>query len=209
MIIPFCSSSSSLLWSQLLLLPYKSTFALYADRVVFPDAKDPAIVARNVGLMLTVIGIAGVITQLFLIKPLVKRFGEHNLIILGQLCVAAAFTGLVFVSNPWAVVLFTIPIAFGNGINQPSIQSILTRFSNERTRGRLLGLLQSSNSLALIFGPIWAGLVFQNVSPRAPFAIAIPAILAAVILSITLKRRDTSLDIARESPHTTKAESEI
>ncbi|MEJ2748343.1 MAG: MFS transporter [Anaerolineae bacterium] len=165
----------------------QSTFALYAERVVFPEAPS-GVVARNVGLVLTVIGIFTVITQAVLIKPLVQRFGERRLILLGQTSLIVAFSGLTLLSNPWMITLFTIPVAFGNGINQPSLQSLITRFGSAQTHGRLLGLYQSSRSLALIIGPIWAGFVFQAINPRAPFAIAVPLLLIGLTLGLFLQR---------------------
>jgi MFS family permease len=169
----------------------RSTFALYAERVVFPNQSSGA-VARNVGLILTAIGVVSVITQGFLIEPLVERWGEKNLVIIGQISITIAFAGLSFFSTPLLVTLFTAPVAFGNSINQPSLQSLLTRASTPQTRGRLLGLYQSSRSLSLIFGPIWAGYVFQEIDPRAPFGIAVPLLFFAIALGFVLKRRDIS-----------------
>ncbi|MBE2199573.1 MAG: MFS transporter [Anaerolinea sp.] len=165
----------------------QSTFALYAERVVFPGL-DHALVARNAGFMLAVIGMTSVVTQLSLIKPLVQRWGEFNAALLGQGSQAVAFVGLALVSGPLLVTLSTIPLAFGNSVNEPNLQAILTRDSDGRTRGRLLGLYQSARSLALIIGPIWAGYIFQTISPRAPFAIAVPLLAVAILLTALLKR---------------------
>ncbi|MCB9422219.1 MAG: MFS transporter [Ardenticatenaceae bacterium] len=165
----------------------QSTFALYAERVVFPQ-ESSSTVARNVGLFLTIIGVFTVITQAALIKPLVRRFGERRLILLGQVSLMIAFGGFAILSMPFLIGLFAIPVALGNGINQPSLQSLITRFGDARTHGRLLGLYQSSRSLALIFGPIWAGFVFQAISPRAPFAIAVPLLCMGLTLGLLLQR---------------------
>ena len=56
----------------------QATFSLFTDRVVFPDVASSAQVARNVSLMLTLMGFAVVLTQVLLIKPLVTRFGERR-----------------------------------------------------------------------------------------------------------------------------------
>ncbi len=168
----------------------QSTFALYMERIVFPNEPNQGVVARNAGLVLTLIGIITVITQLVLIKPLVKRLGEFRLAILGQLSLMVAFIGLASVTNIYVVGLFAVPVAFGNSINQPSLQAILTRGSEQRMRGRLLGLYQSARSLSLIVGPIGAGYIFQQISPRAPYAAAVPILLVAVTLSYFLMRRD-------------------
>jgi DHA1 family tetracycline resistance protein-like MFS transporter len=166
----------------------QSTFALYAERVIFPEAES-AIVARNVGFVLTLIGLVTVLTQAAFIKPLVAHFGEQRLILLGQASLVIAFAGIAMLSHPLLIALFTIPLAFGNGVNLPSLQSLITRFGDQTSHGRLLGLYQSSRSLALIVGPIFAGLVFQTISPRAPFALAVPLLLISIGLSLYLQRR--------------------
>ncbi len=168
----------------------QATFSLFTDRVVFPDVASSAQVARNVSLMLTLMGFAVVLTQVLLIKPLVTRFGERRVVILGQLTMAFAFVSMALVSSPVLVVLVLVPIAFGNGVSQPSLQSVITRFATPKTRGRLLGLFQSANSLAFIIGPIWSGLVFQTISPRAPYLISFPGLLISATLSIILLRSE-------------------
>jgi MFS transporter, DHA1 family, tetracycline resistance protein len=166
----------------------QSTFALYAERVVFPG-QGSRVVARNVGLMLTFLGLISVLTQAFFIRPLVEQFGERKVILIGQTSLLIAFAGLSLVSSPLLVTLFTAPVAFGNGVNQPNLQALMTRFSTERERGRLLGIFQSANSLALILGPVWAGYVFDRINPRAPYRIAVPLLLVGIGLSALLQRR--------------------
>lgn len=117
------------------------------------------------------------------------RFGERRLILLGQASLVVAFAGIATLSHPLLIALFTVPLAFGNGVNLPSLQSLITRFGDETSHGRLLGLYQSSRSLALIVGPIFAGLVFQTISPRAPFVLAVPLLLISIGLSLYLQRR--------------------
>ena len=166
----------------------QSTFALYAERVVFPEAINAARVARNVGLLLTVIGVFTVITQAALIKPLVKNYGERNVVLIGQVSLMLAFIGFSIVTQVWAVALIGPLVAFGNGVSQPSLQSLITRFGSQQDQGQLLGLYQSARSFALILGPIWAGFAFQAISPRAPYAIAVPLLGIAFFLGVALKR---------------------
>jgi predicted MFS family arabinose efflux permease len=52
-----------------------------------------------------------------------------------------------------------------------------------------LGLFTAANSLGLIFGPIWGGLVFERISPAAPYTIAIPLLLLAIGLALLLRQR--------------------
>ncbi len=167
----------------------QSTLALYADRVVFPDINDPAIIARQVGLLLMVIGIVSVITQGVLIKPLVQRFGERTVVVIGQTSLLIGFVMLALATSVWVVLLTAPFIAFGSGINQPSLQSLITRFGSRKDQGQLLGLYQSARSFALILGPVWAGYAFQQIGPRAPYAIAVPIVATSLLLSVALKRQ--------------------
>jgi DHA1 family tetracycline resistance protein-like MFS transporter len=84
------------------------------------------------------------------------------------------------------VTLLFAPFAFGRGVSEPSLQSLTTRFGDERTRGQLLGLYQSARSLALIIGPVWAGYAFEEISPQAVFWVAGGLVLVALTLSAIL-----------------------
>jgi DHA1 family tetracycline resistance protein-like MFS transporter len=167
----------------------QSTFTLYADRVLFPE--QPAqVVSQNVGWMFTFIGVVIVITQGALIRPLIRRLGEQRLALAGLFSLLLAYVGLsVANGNLWLVIPFFAPIAFGQGVYQPSLQSLITRFGGPRERGRLLGLFTAANSLGLIFGPIWGGWVFERINPAAPYYIAIPLLLLAIGLAMLLRQR--------------------
>lgn len=160
-----------------------ATFALFADRVLFPSLTDPGRVQFYIGLMLTFNGLMQVLTQVALLKPLVNRLGERKLLLLGTLALLVASLGVAIAESALVVTLLFAPFAFGRGVSEPSLQSLTTRFGDERTRGQLLGLYQSARSLALIFGPVWAGYAFEEISPQAVFWAAGALILVALVLS--------------------------
>jgi DHA1 family tetracycline resistance protein-like MFS transporter len=146
-----------------------AVFALYADYVLFASIVNQAQVQLFIGLMLTFMGLAQVITQVTALRPLIRRLGERRLIFVGETTLLIAFLGIVPTSSPIVFTLLLIPLAFGMGVSEPSLQSLLTRFGTDRTRGQLLGIYQSARSLALIIGPIWAGYAFENISPQTVF----------------------------------------
>jgi DHA1 family tetracycline resistance protein-like MFS transporter len=163
-----------------------ATFALYADRVLFPDLADPGRARLYIGLMLTFNGLMQVVTQLALLKPLVSRLGERKLLLLGMGALLVASVGVASAESAIVVTLLFAPFAFGRGVTEPSLQSLTTRFGDERTRGQLLGIYQSARSLALIFGPVWAGYAFEEISPRAVFWVTGGLVLVALALSAVL-----------------------
>ncbi|MGW8251492.1 MAG: MFS transporter, partial [Anaerolineales bacterium] len=146
-----------------------ATFSLYADRVFFSNLSQRDQVQLYIGLMLTFNGLMQVITQIALLKPLVTRLGERRLLVVGQVSLMIAFIGIASVSSAILATLLFAPYAFGTGVSQPSMQSLMTSYGGQHQRGQLLGTYQSARSLALILGPLLAGFAFQSISPNAAY----------------------------------------
>jgi DHA1 family tetracycline resistance protein-like MFS transporter len=165
-----------------------ATFALYAERVLFVDSVPANRVQLAIGLMLTLHGMLIVITQVAILQRLIQRLGERSVLVIGDLALVVAMIGVGLASAPLVAVIAFMPFAFGQGVTQPSLQSLMTRFGGRGTGGRLLGVYQSTRSLALIFGPVWAGYVFDGISPRAVFMVGAAFMLVATFLAIRLQR---------------------
>lgn len=189
--------SRSLLWifslgffSTLAFAAVPPTFSLYADQVIFAEVSDPTAVPRNIGLMLSFLGVVTVVTQLVLYPRLVERLRERTLVLLGQSILTLSMTGIGLFTTPLLSTLNLAPFAFSRAVTDPSLQSLVTRFGTARTQGRLLGLYQSTLSLATIVGPIWAGWVFQNVSPAATYTVSGGVLVISVLIAGLLIRRE-------------------
>jgi MFS family permease len=166
-----------------------ATFSLYADRVLFSSRAAGQGAELYIGLMLTFHGLITVVTQVFLLRPLIERLRERWTLLIGSIALAIAFLGLGLAEAALVVTALLAPFAFGQGVSQPSIQSLLTRAAGDRSRGEMLGYCQSSRSLSLIIGPLWAGYVFEAVSARAVYQIGAAIMLAAVAMTTMLLRR--------------------
>jgi DHA1 family tetracycline resistance protein-like MFS transporter len=176
-----------------------ATFALYAERVLFAESVPPHLTELIIGLMLALYGVIMVITQVGVLGPLVKRFGERRVLFMGNLSLMLAMFGVGFVATPLLAGIFFIPFAFGQGVIHPNLQALMTGFGGRGTGGRLLGVYQSSRSLALIFGPVWAGLAFEQIGPRSVYFIGsvimmIAAILAFRLMLLPLSSQEATLD---------------
>jgi MFS transporter, DHA1 family, tetracycline resistance protein len=162
------------------------TFALYADRVLFPGQPEAQVV-RAVGLIITVLGLVTALTQVVLLKPLVSRLGEPRAVLLGSLLLLGSAVGLFAVSALGAVMVFVVAYALGYGISWPTLQALLTRLGSEQMAGRMLGWFQSVFSLALILGPVWGGALFDAVGPQAIFAVSAGLMVLALLLSVAMQ----------------------
>ena len=164
---------------------FQASFPIFARRRLFGDIS-LEMAQRNIGLVLTLFGLTNVLMQSFFVGPLVRRFGEQRLIVYATFGRIIAFLGAALTLNAYIFAAFALPLAIGNALSQPSLQSIISRFAPPKMRGRVLGLFQSTNSLTLVFGPILAGLLLSADFPSLSLesTAALPMFAAAVLVTI-------------------------
>lgn len=108
-----------------------AVFPLFASDIAFPELSEN-VASRNVGLMMTYLGVIAIFTQLAIIKPMVQRYGEQNAIIFS---IASAFVTCVllsFVMSPQAITLALTPAGIAYAIGIPCGEALLVRYSDER-----------------------------------------------------------------------------
>ncbi len=122
------------------------------------------------------------------IRPLVERYGERKLLVAGLLLMAAAFP---FVPNSWSVGIILIPLfasAIGRAIAQPPMPSLISMHADPAHRGAVMGAFQSAGSLARIFGPMAAGLLY-DFAATGPFYLASVMMIASAVLGTRVAQR--------------------
>lgn len=167
----------------------ESTFVLFAEHVHHLGPED-------LGRMFGFIGLVGVVVQGGIIGPLVRRFGEGPLVSVGIAILALTMTALPLAppaSGGWVeaaplLVLFAL-IGTGQGLVNPSLQALISRGAPASAQGEVLGSAQSVSALGRAVGPLIGGLLFQRLSPGAPFYLSGLLLLAAVVLSVPAARR--------------------
>jgi MFS family permease len=171
------------------------TFSLYGSRVLFAG-QPAAVVERNVGLIMTVLGLVMALTQTLLLKPLVSCLGERKLLLLGSLLQLVSAVGLFTISALGAVIAFLVAFALGYGLSSPILQSLLTRFGSEQMAGRMLGVFQSVSSLTFILSIVWAGAVFEYVNPQAVYGVSAGFLALALVGSVGIVRHKPAREAA-------------
>ena len=138
----------------------------------------------QVGLLLALIGIAIALVQVTLIPRLVPRYGETKVAIsslLGQSLGALAtfLTPVLWLAYPVIVVRSAV-----SGFIFPSLNAINANRVSDAEQGILMGVTTALGSLMSIFGPLWAGAMYDRVAPSAPYWLgALVFALAAVLLT--------------------------
>ena len=147
---------------------------------------NPKMAQAVAGGVFAYIGVLIVVIQGGLIRPLVKRFGEATLVVVGIGLMALGF--LLFPLAPLLSVLLIgpmLPIAIGSGLNSPALRALISRRAT--AQGAALGLSASFDSLARATGPATAGYLYRNVGQTAPYWCA--GIVMSLCFVFALARR--------------------
>ncbi len=169
----------------------EAVFALFSQHTFGWTAKEN-------GYIFTYVGLVIVIMQGGLVGQLVKRFGEHKLLIAGLLMLTLGLALLPF-SSTLAFMLVALGIlSAGNGAVTPTTSALLSLTSPRDVQGKVLGLAQGIAGLGRIAGPLFAGSIYTLVGPGAPFIVSsVLTILALLIafpaMPIALKQSETSI----------------
>jgi DHA1 family tetracycline resistance protein-like MFS transporter len=145
----------------------RATYALFGEAVLF-NGYDENTTNLGIGLLLSVVGLGQFFTQMLLLGRMVKRFGEAQLVIIGDIVRALGFLVLALALTPLVGAVASLLFAMGTGLMMPPLQSLATRTVDDRMRGGVLGVYQSSISLAIIVSTAIAGFIYA-VLPALPF----------------------------------------
>ena len=139
---------------------------------------------RN-GQIYTFMGLIAAGTQWFLVGRLTQRFGERCLIRAGAVFIGVGVFILPFMTGSFGLCVAFGLIVFGVSINNPSINSLISRYASPTERGSLLGVSSSCSALARITGPAWGGFAFGTFGRDWPFLSG--AVVMAIMLIFALR----------------------
>jgi len=122
--------------------------------------------AQHTGYLFAYVGLIAVIIQGGLIGRLVKRFGELPLVIVGALCFAISLFAVPFV-GPAAGGLAALLVgggvfSMGNSLATPALTSLASKSAGPEQQGVVLGVTQSTASLARAVGPSLAAILISS-----------------------------------------------
>jgi MFS family permease len=163
---------------------FLSTFAfscMESTLVLLTERKFHYTPADN-GWMFTFVGFVMVVVQGGIIGRLSKKYGERHLIIVGAIISAVGLILVPITSQTFVLYGGLSLLAIGAGINNPSNQSLISKYANTQQVGGVLGLGQSISTLGRIVGPIAACAAFQYYGMASPYFIAAIALVAAAFM---------------------------
>ncbi|MBC8132712.1 MAG: MFS transporter [Deltaproteobacteria bacterium] len=162
----------------------EQTFRLFTD-----DAFSMSV--AQTGSFLGLVGISAAVVQGGLIGRLTRKYGEVRLLVAGLLIQVLGFGLLGFSPRVTAAPRGTLAVACvliagGSGLVSPSVSSYVSRRAEANAQGMMLGSLQSLSALARVLGPAMGGLLYQAISPGAPYFAGAVGMLVAAVLALGL-----------------------
>lgn len=125
--------------------------------------------AHDLGFAFLAIGGGGLLAQLLLIGPLVARFGEARVILIGLGVLALSMLLQPVIRLPVSGVLLMGLLMTGHSLAFPSSGALLSRNTPPERQGSTMGLMMASNAVGRIIAPPAFGLIYENLGHDAPW----------------------------------------
>ena len=144
----------------------------------------------SVGLMMAGVGVAAMIVQGGLIRPITARLGERRTLLAGSLSGASGFFIYGVAPEGWMFCV-GIPIMAFWGLAGPATQALMSRRVSSSEQGRLQGAIASINGVTGLIGPglftqVFAFFIGPGAEwrmPGAPFLLASLFLLSAAAIA--------------------------
>lgn len=162
---------------------YWSTFAVYQTTFALFGARRFGFDVSHTGYLLAFTGAIGVVVQVVMVGPVVRRLGER-LTLLAGLTLAGAGLGVASVVRaviPFVIAL--IPAAVGVALAIPSLTSLLSQSAGTNEQGRIQGVSSAVEGLGRTVGPLWGNGVLGWYGEGAAFTTAAAVMLATAAVA--------------------------
>jgi MFS family permease len=136
---------------------------------------------RGLGLILTMWGVGAVLGSVVFARLIKRPLGE--MLSAGTLAIAIAYLGLAVAHSLALACVAALVGGVGNGLQWPSLISIVQTVSPEHLHGRMMGAVESLGAISLAIGLPLGGVLVALSSPRTAFLIVgVGAAAMAVVL---------------------------
>jgi DHA1 family tetracycline resistance protein-like MFS transporter len=145
-----------------------------------------------IGASLAAVGVMIALGQIFVVGPMVARFGERDAATIGILIAVANYLGYAFVTSTWGAFLLLVPIALQAPV-QPSLMALMSRRATAETQGEVQGISAMAMGLGQLVAPLlltgtMAWFTADEAPVHFPGAAFIVAALFGLLATLMLRR---------------------
>jgi MFS transporter, DHA1 family, tetracycline resistance protein len=164
---------------------YQTTFALFGARRFGFDA-------TQTGYLLAAFGFLGVLVQVGLVGPVVKRLGERRTLTAGLVFAAIGWGGSAMTHSLPLFIAMLVPGALGIGLCNPSLVSLVSGAAGRHEQGRVQGAAGALESLGRTIGPVWGNGVLQWAGEGVAYGSAALVLLGTAALTTRYHKRPSA-----------------
>jgi MFS transporter, DHA1 family, tetracycline resistance protein len=133
-----------------------------------------------------IVGVTMLIVQVAVMGGLARRIGEIRLTVFGALLLTATLVGLAFAPTLNFIRFLSALIAVGNGVMNPSLSALITKYAGPNERGTISGAQHGLSSLSRIIAPPINNYLV-GVNTAIPFVSSSVLMFIAFLLSLRLR----------------------
>jgi len=141
-----------------------------------------------IGLVMSAMSVSTAITATQL-QRLITKYSEKNLIKYAFILLAISFVIVAFAENIWIMVLAALITGIGNGINNPSLLSLLTSAAPTEYRGAVVSLNGMALRVGQTLGPLFMAFFYSVFDLCHAFCAAAVFTLIMITIIFTLIRK--------------------
>jgi len=168
---------------------YKSNFAFLCDEALDFGPKE-------VGFVLSGMGLGGIFVQGVLVRFVVSRIQEERTLVVAMASTSLGFAGLSYVTSVYTLVPCLAFVSIGYGLAIPCLSALFSHVAVEQ--GIMQGIAGSIDRFGQSFGPILGGWLLDLVG-QAWLMLSTGATLAVISSVVLLFVGDGCVQWARES----------
>lgn len=169
----------------LISLMYAFAFSLFIYAWQPLGVKELHLTVQQISIAFTLFGIVGLVAQVAVIPRVVKVLGDKRSLIISLLLLSGSYAAFFVVNSYVMLLVISVIESLANAFVLPLIQTILSKATDEKSQGSILGLNQSYYSIGQIVGPIVGGAV-ATLSIPMPFLVGSAVCFACAILSFNI-----------------------
>jgi DHA1 family tetracycline resistance protein-like MFS transporter len=143
---------------------------------------------RQIGLVLTFMGVIGAIVQGGLVGVLARKLGERPVALAAVVLLLAGYWTLPYVATLMPLLIAAALLALGSALFTPALSSLVSKSAEGDEQGAVLGVYQSASALGRVAGPAMSGSIYLHLGIDAPYQIAGLLMIPVAVLLLAAGR---------------------
>jgi DHA1 family tetracycline resistance protein-like MFS transporter len=141
---------------------------------------------KEVSFGFAYIGVMIIFTQGFLVRKLIPKFGEKQVLRTGLVLMSIGLSGIAIAESLPVLAITQTLLALGMGFTNPAILGSISLLTDPSEQGAALGTTQGMASLGRIIGPAIGGALFGALTIESPFILSGLMTMIALFVVITI-----------------------